>query len=176
VLYLQPDVTVEGGGGLSSFVERLRAGESPDAGPWLDGPALRRLRQVLVARFGWEQGMEAWHDAVVYGWEHRDRLMAMQNPVGYLYRVAQTSIRRQRRWGRRIDLPEPPPARLPDVEPGLVRGLATLSTKQRVAVLLVHAHGWTHDEAAAVLGVDVSTLRNHLRRGLDRLRRELGAD
>lgn len=142
----------------------------------LDVVTLGRLRQVLVARFGWDDGIEAWLDAVAYAWEHRERLQAMSNPVGYLYRVAQSSARRQRRWGRRIDLPIPEPHRLPDVEPALVRSLARLSERQRTAVLLVHAHGWTHEEAADVLGVDVSTLRNHLRRGLARLRRDLGVD
>jgi DNA-directed RNA polymerase specialized sigma24 family protein len=69
-----------------------------------------------------------------------------------------------------------PPDRLPDVEPGLPAALAELSPQQRLAVLLVHAHGWTHDEAATVLEIDVSTLRNHLRRGLLKLRTTLGVD
>ena len=43
-----------------------------------------------------------------------------------------------------------------------------------MAVLLVHAHGHTYEEAAAVLGVPVTTVRNHLHRGLARLRATLG--
>jgi RNA polymerase sigma factor (sigma-70 family) len=62
------------------------------------------------------------------------------------------------------------------VEPGLPKAIAKLSPKQRVAVLLVHAHGWTHEEAATALEIDVSTLRNHLRRGLQKLRTTLGVD
>lgn len=143
---------------------------------FLDGASMRRLRQVLVARFGWHVGTEAWQDAVLFAWEHREELPDMANPIGYLYRVAQTSVRRQHRWRRRVDLLAPPPDRLPDVEPGLAGALAALTARQRVAVMLVHAHGWTHEEAAAVLGIDVSTLRNHLRRGIDRLRRELGVE
>jgi DNA-directed RNA polymerase specialized sigma24 family protein len=144
--------------------------------PFLDDDTMRRLRQALVARFGWHLGTEAWQDAAAYAWEHRDRLAGMDNPVGYLFRVAQTSVRRQLRWARRVDLPAPPPDRLPDVEPGLPAALATLSPRQRVAVMLVHAHGWTHEEAAGVLGIDVSSLRNHLRRALDKLRHDLGVD
>jgi RNA polymerase sigma-70 factor (ECF subfamily) len=135
-----------------------------------------RLRQVLVARYGGELGAEAWHDAIAWAWQHRDRLADMTNPVGYLYRVAQTSVRKQRRWARRVDLPAVDPARLPDVEPALPAALASLSARQRTVVLLVHAHGWTQQEAADVLGMDVSTLRNHLRRGMDRLRQQLGVD
>jgi RNA polymerase sigma-70 factor (ECF subfamily) len=130
----------------------------------------------LVARFGWELGLEAWHDAVAYAWEHAAALDRMANPVGYLYRVAQTSVRRQRRANRRFELPGVDEHRLPDVEPQLPHALAGLSDRQRVAVMLVHAHGWTHDEAAQTMGIGVSTLRNHLRRGLERLRTDLGVD
>jgi RNA polymerase sigma-70 factor (ECF subfamily) len=140
------------------------------------GFATERLRQILVARFGWESGLEAWHDAVAYAWEHAADLNAMANPTGYLYRVAQTSVRRQRRANRRVDLPAVDAHRLPDVEPRLPHALAGLSDRQRVAVMLVHAHGWTHDEAAQAMGIGVSSLRNHLRRGLERLRSELGVD
>jgi RNA polymerase sigma-70 factor (ECF subfamily) len=135
-----------------------------------------RLRQALVGRYGWEQGHEACQDAMAYAWEHADRLRAMDNPVGYLYRVGQTSVRRQRRWSRHVALPPVVPSVLPDVEPGLPAAIGALSPRQRLAVLLVHAHGWTHEEAATVLGIDVSTLRNHLQRGLSRLRSILGVD
>ena len=155
-------------------VEGLSAGDAGVLSP--DSPTAVRLRQVLVARYGWELGLEAWQDVMVYAWEHGDSLMSMQNPLGYLFRVAQSSVRRQRRWFRSVALPPVPPDRLPDVEPGLAAALAGLSSRQRVAVVLVHAHGWTHEEAAAALRVDVSTLRNHLQRGLEKLRVTLGVD
>ena len=135
-----------------------------------------RLRQLLVARYGWELGLEAWQEAMAYAWEHRDAMASMENPFGYLYRVGQSSVRRGRRWRRRVTLPAAAPGRLPEVEPGLPAALAMLSSQQRLAVLLVHAHGWTQLEAARALEIDVSTLRNHLRRGMARLRIELGVD
>jgi DNA-directed RNA polymerase specialized sigma24 family protein len=150
-----------------------------DADASLSGPsstAAQRLRQLLVARYGWELGIEAWQDAMAYAWEYHENLATMANPDGYLYRVGQSSVRRQRRWRRRVLLPSVPPVRLPDVEPALPAALAALSTRQRLAVLLVHAHGWTHEEAATALEIDVSTLRNHLRRGLLKLRATLGVD
>lgn len=149
--------------------------ETPLEGAWPAADRGRRLQQVLVARFGWEAGLDAWQDAMAFAWEHRGELEAMENPTGYLYRVGQTSARRSRRWYRPVSLPVPDAARLPEIEPGLVAALAELSERQRVAVLLVHAHDWTHEDAATVLGIDVSTLRNHLRRGLAKLRRRLGA-
>jgi DNA-directed RNA polymerase specialized sigma24 family protein len=174
-------VTVERLPGLSSDVgsaEGAGIDDPPaaevDAKPAADESA--RLRQVLVARYGWELGLEAWHDAMAYAWEHQAELGAMANQLGYLYRVAQSSVRRQRRWRRRVVLPPVAPDRLPDVEPRLPAALEGLSSQQRLAVLLVHAHGWTHAEAAAALAIEESTLRNHLRRGLRKLRSTLGAD
>jgi RNA polymerase sigma factor (sigma-70 family) len=59
-------------------------------------------------------------------------------------------------------------------EPGLHQALATLSPAQRVAVLLVHGLGWSYAEAADAMNIPVTTIRNHLHRGLKRLRRSLG--
>jgi RNA polymerase sigma-70 factor (ECF subfamily) len=63
---------------------------------------------------------------------------------------------------------------MPDVEPRLVPALLRLPRSQRLAVWLEHGCGWTHAEAAAVLGVSTSTASTHVARGLERLRRELG--
>jgi RNA polymerase sigma factor (sigma-70 family) len=58
----------------------------------------------------------------------------------------------------------------------LASALSSLSERQRLALLLVHGHGWTHEAAAEALGVSTSTLRNHLARGLRRLRTQLGVE
>jgi RNA polymerase sigma-70 factor, ECF subfamily len=134
-----------------------------------------RLRRVLVAHYGVEVGSEVASDALAWAWEHWDRVQHMDNQCGYLYRVAQSSARRHRRWRRRIVLPaETFDAGLPAPEPGLDRALARLSASQRVAVLLVHGLDWSYKDAAAAMGVPVTTIRNHLVRGLAQLRRELG--
>jgi DNA-directed RNA polymerase specialized sigma24 family protein len=51
-----------------------------------------------------------------------------------------------------------------------------LSEHQRVAVFVVHGCGWTLRDAAELLGVSVSTLRNHLARGMDHLRSLMEVD
>ena len=94
-----------------------------------------RLRPVLTAAFGAEQGREAVAEALGYGWEHWDRVQAMDNPAGYLYRVAHNHARKVRNRCR-VSLPQAPLAAVPWVEPGLPSALARLSERQRVAVYL----------------------------------------
>jgi DNA-directed RNA polymerase specialized sigma24 family protein len=94
----------------------------------------------------------------------------MENPVGYVYRVACSRTRVR----RRPVVLAPADRGMPDVEPGLAPALAALPERQRTAVLLVHGWAWTHQEVAELMGVSVSTVRNHLARGLDTLRARLG--
>ena len=46
-----------------------------------------RLRIALSARFGPELGAEATADALLYAWQHWERVRGLKNPAGYLYRV-----------------------------------------------------------------------------------------
>ena len=95
-----------------------------------------RLLRALVAARGIEEGKDAVAEALAYAWQHWDRVQAMANPAGYLYRVARSRARRRR---SRLLFPEVS-ASMPDVEPGLPGALAQLSERQRTTVLLVH--GW----------------------------------
>ncbi|HEV7525901.1 MAG TPA: sigma factor-like helix-turn-helix DNA-binding protein [Acidimicrobiia bacterium] len=133
-----------------------------------------RLRRALVAFYGVEVGCEVTADALEVAWQRWDSLEVMANPVGYLFRVAQSRSRRYRR--RMPVLPSVPVAEFPDIDPRLPRALARLSNQQRAAVVLVHAHDWTLAETAEALGCGVSTVRNHLDRGMRRLRVSLGGD
>jgi len=145
-----------------------------DARTWFEGffeVAEPKLRHALVAALGQQLGTEAASIALAYGWEHRDRLRAMENPTGYLYRVGRTRVHSRRRERRFVDVPA---HTVPAVEPGLPSALEKLSEKQRAAVMMVHADSWTRQEAAAALDISVSSLDTHLARGLERFRSELG--
>lgn len=134
-----------------------------------------KLRRALVARYGVQLGVEAAAEAVAWAWANRERLVGMTNPVGYLYRVGQTSVRSQTRWQRAPLLPaevHDVDAPLPD--PDLRDALLRLTPDQRAAVMLVHAHGYRYAEAADLLDIPISTLKNHLHRGATRLRKLLG--
>lgn len=140
-----------------------------------------RLRRALVAAYGPELGSEATADALSWAWEHVDRVVAMDNPAGYLWRVGQTSVRgatRRRRWLSPVAVPHglAPASDADRFEPGLASALADLPPRQRTAVLLVHGYGYSLSEAADALDCRIRTLRHHLDRGLGKLRTTLGAD
>lgn len=136
------------------------------------------LRRALAAGYGSEVGRDAAVDALVWAWRNWGRVRRMSNPGGYLYRVGQSSTRREIRRRRR------PRAAMraesstgPDAlrfEPGLVSALSELSVRQRTAVVLVHGYEFTLGEAGAAMGCSSSSVRNHVARALRRLRRSLG--
>jgi RNA polymerase sigma factor (sigma-70 family) len=133
-----------------------------------------QLRRALVAAYGYEDGREAAAEALAYAWEHWAQVREMPNASGYLYRVAQSSAARGRRWRRTAPLLTLPPAAEHRFEPGLPQALASLPERQRVVVVLVHGFGYTLREVAALTGIKITTVQNHLERGLRRLRDRLG--
>ena len=143
------------------------------------GDAEPRLRQALVAAYGPVLGREATVDALTWAWSHRHELAEMENPVGYLFRVGQTTAQRQFRRRRREELRERPERRSGDevsdveVDVDLESALDALSPQQRLAVLLVHGRCLPLREVAELMSVSVATVREHLSRGLDRLRSEM---
>lgn len=134
-----------------------------------------RLGRVLVARYGVELGNDLCADALAYAWTNWSRLEPMENPMGYLYRVAQSFARPHRRWHRRVVFPGGLPD-IPSLQPDreLFDTLARLDDHQRVCVLLVHGYGWPYAEVAEVLDLPVTSVTNHVHRGLARLRYLLG--
>jgi RNA polymerase sigma-70 factor (ECF subfamily) len=129
-----------------------------------------KLRLSLVAMYGPERGREAAAEAFAYAWEHWDRVRVMERPVGYLFRVGQSRTRhRLRPWTGDSE-----PRREPWVEPALPSALQRLSRRQRTAVVLVHAYGWTHGDVAELMGVRTPTVKKHVQRGLAKLRHFLG--
>lgn len=135
-----------------------------------------RLLHALVASCGPVEGRAATVDALSWAWEHWDRLDQTSNKVGYLYRVGQTAARRNGSRAKAAGRESADEQRLPDVEPALMPALAKLSDQQRTVVLLVHAFGWSQTDVAQLLDVNVSTVREHLARGLIRLRTTLGVN
>ena len=132
-----------------------------------------RLRRALTASYGPVVGRDAAVDAVSWAGEHWERLQAMDNPVGYLYRVGQTASARYLPARTTDGFPAAPPPSLPEIEPELASAVGHLSVQQRTVVVLVHGYAMSLREAAEVMGISVSTVREHLDRAMARLRSEL---
>lgn len=129
-----------------------------------------RLRRALIGSVGADRVDDAVAEALAWAYEHRDEVSAMANPVGYLYRVGQSKVRRP----KKVRLFQREQPTIPDVEPDLVGALARLPKSQRTAVWLAHGCGWTHAEIGEVMDVTSSTVATHVSRGLSSLRTELG--
>jgi RNA polymerase sigma-70 factor (ECF subfamily) len=102
----------------------------------------------------------------------------------WFYRILVREVQRHRRWQavRRLwstdaEVEHVPDSAAPAGDPGLrrriARALAALSPGQRDAFVLVHLEGCTVAEAAQALGKATGTIKSHLHRALEALRREL---
>ena len=128
-----------------------------------------RLRRALIGCRGVDVAQEAVAEALAYAWEHWPEVQALDNPAGYLFRVGQSRTRRR----AQAQLPAVETLHLPEVEPALVPALLALPERQRSAVWLVHACGWTYSEVGDALGISASAVGTHVGRALERLRRSL---
>jgi DNA-directed RNA polymerase specialized sigma24 family protein len=129
-----------------------------------------RLRRALAGHLARDAVGDALAEAFAYAWEHRERVMRMEYPTGYLYRVGRSKVR-VRKQGF---VPWSSSDAIPDIEPGLVGALTALSPAQFHAVWLVHACGWTYLETAEALHMSASSVGSHVSRALGHLREQLG--
>jgi len=132
-----------------------------------------KLRLALGAAFGFDLAEEATAEALAFAWEHWDRVAGVDNPIGYVFAVGRNKLRRSLKR-RHPYLPPAQSAELPWIEPGLPKALGTLSERQREVVMLLHCFEWTLGEVADLLGMSKGSVQVHDRRGMARLRRDLG--
>jgi len=104
-------------------------------------------------------------DAFLAVWERWDRVGAMDNPAGYLYRTAMNIFRKRRRRAalavrRAVGLIHAEDAfAAADARQVVARALAGLSRRQRAALVLTELLGFTSEEAGRVLGIKPVTVR-----------------
>jgi DNA-directed RNA polymerase specialized sigma24 family protein len=132
-----------------------------------------RVRRALTPAAGTDAARTATTDALVHAWRNWERVRIMKNPAGYVYAVARSRVRRERPIGEVLPVDLVGTDGELVIEPRLVPLLAALPERQRVAVYLIYGCRWPTPDVASVLGVSVSTVRNHARRALTRLRRDL---
>ena len=114
-------------------------------------------------------------------WERWDQVDRIGDPTGYLFRVALNSFRMRRRRAA-VALRKVPPVRAPrdeyleaEMRADVRRMLLGLSPRQRAALLLVDLLGYPSEQAARILRVRPSTVRNLASQGRRALRATEGA-
>ena len=132
--------------------------------------ASERLRRAFAGDLGVDGAAEATAEALAWAWTNRQKLAAMDNPVGYLYRVGRSRTRRRR---QPQTLPHPVELGVPEVEPALIPALLALTDRQRTAVWLVHGCQWHHQEVADGMGISATAVATHVERALGHLRARL---
>ena len=109
---------------------------------------------------------ELTQEAFVRLWERWDRVSALEDPEGYLYRTAlnqfRTRYRRSKLALRRVLAQPTPSDPYLDAEErtAVSTALATLSPRQRAALVLTQLIGYTSEEAASIMHVRPGTVRS----------------
>ena len=143
----------------------------------------RRVRAAvwLIVRDAHE-AEEIVQEAFVRVWERWDHVSAMDDPEGYVYRTAMNVLRSRRRRAsvalRHLIHHPRPDDTLEAVERRevLVRALASLTRRERAAVVLVDLLELTSEEAGEALGIKATTVRVLAARGRQRMRQEANDD
>lgn len=137
----------------------------------------RRLFRALYLLTGSvQEAEELAQDAFLKVWERWERVGAMEDPVGYLYRVALNLARsRLRRVMRAAKLPflaerTVEPYGAADARDAVVRAIASLSPRQRQAMVLTDLLDRSTDDTASLMGVSPSTVRTLISEGHKRMR------
>lgn len=105
-------------------------------------------------------------DSFLAVWERWERVRQMDSSTGYLYRTAMNRFRSRRRHlacAARRGLPFRPsedPYEAVDLRDEVVRAIRRLSPKQRAALVLTELLDRSSDEAADLMRVQPSTVRN----------------
>ena len=126
----------------------------------------RALFVVTGDRYEAEDLMQTAFCKVLERW---DRVVTLDDPVGYLFRTAfnthRSAVRRTMRAARRVvpwspDRQAPPePAEVAEMRDRAVRALGALTRRQREAVVLTALLGYGRNEAARIMGIRPATVR-----------------
>ncbi len=144
--------------------------EAPPPGTFEDffrAEHARLFRALYLATGSSHESDELAQEAFLKVWERWERVREMDDPRGYLYRVAMNAFRsRLRRAARatRRAIARPSSAEDPfapvDLRDELVQRLRALPERQRLALVLTDLVGLPAEKASTALGVGASTVRS----------------
>lgn len=140
----------EAEGGFEGFFERER---------------VRLFRMLCAVTGNRHEAEELTQDAFLAVWERWDRVELMEDPVGYLYRIAMNAFRKRYRRARVAArkvlglMPSQDAYEAVDARSVLAQALDSLSPRQRAAIVVTELLDYSAEEAGTLLGIKASTVR-----------------
>src|SRR5277367_3243766 len=159
-------LTLAAAGDRAAFETLVRQRQSPLRG------FLRRLARgdhALADDLAQETFFEAWR-----------KIEQFRGEGTFASWLARIAFRRYLMWARqrklepldeKADIPDAAPT--PDQRLDLERAMARLSLPERAALTLCYAQEYTQEEAADILNLPLGTLKSHVARGREKLRKLL---
>lgn len=137
-----------------------------------------RLRAFLRRIAGPSDADDLAQDTFVRAWERAAQFDASGSYAAWLTRIGWHLFLDERRRGaarnkRHVDATDHRPVSAPhggDARLELNAALAQLDDRARAAIVLCDGQGWTHEEAAALLGLPLGTVKSLIARGKAKLR------
>lgn len=124
------------------------------------------FRALYLITGSTQEAEELMQDAFLSVWQRWDQVREMDNPAGYLCRVAvngaRSRVRRIKLSAKRVIVPGVPEDAFAaaDLRDELVRALASLTERQRMALVLTDLMDLPADESAKILGIKPPTVRS----------------
>lgn len=174
---------------LGAFMDRMKEPATAEEAPAADAASFERffeagharlLRALFVVTGNADEAEELVQEAFLSVWERWDRVSAMEDPTGYLYRTAMNAfrsrLRRAARAARRVIglAPGADAFAAADERDAIGRALAGLTPRQRAALVLTEMLGYGSEEAGRMLGVKAVTVRVLASQAREAMRKALG--
>jgi RNA polymerase sigma-70 factor, ECF subfamily len=147
-----------------------------------DAESQTLFRRLWLVTGNRSEAEELMQDAFLKVWERWERVSAMEDPVGYLYRTAMNLFRKRYRRAmvairRSIGLaPSRDDFADADDRETVRRVLSTIPPRQRAALVLTEMVGFSANEAGRALGVQAATIRSLSHQGRASFRRAMEVD
>lgn len=127
-----------------------------------------------------EDAEDAVQNAFLKAWKKRSALTKVSSAKAWMYSIARNTCIDKKRWWNRwklsftqadVEVPAgPQPESLSHTLKALINNLPH---KQREVFILRHWHGFSTSEAAELLGIQPGTVKSHLKRAVDSLKKSI---